>query len=385
MNIAFFTNNYLPNVYGVPRSLETFRRELEAAGHTVFIFAPNFSGHKDNDPKIFRYPSVDTEFKFKFPLAIPYSRKLDKILAGLKLDIIHSHHPNLLGTAAAKWAKKKNIPLVFTWHTLYDQYANFFPFLPQKFVAKWIIGKAVKYANRADKVIVPTESVVPILKKWGVEKEITPVATGVVESEFKNPERQKVREEYGIAEDETLLLLVSRLTEEKNIQFVFEAGLKILKKNQKTKFMIVGDGYLALELKNRTCVENLSDRIIFSGIVEHGELKNYYAAGDIFVAASKSETQGMNVSEAMFAGLPIVALEASGVKSLVENGRNGILVSENEDEFIAAVEKLVLDKDLRKKMADESAKIIREKYTSKICAEKIVRVYEEAIKEKRKE
>jgi glycosyltransferase involved in cell wall biosynthesis len=149
--------------------------------------------------------------------------------------------------------------------------------------------------------------------------------------------------------------------------------------------MIVGDGYLALELKNRTCVENLSDRIIFSGIVEHGELKNYYAAGDIFVAASKSETQGMNVSEAMFAGLPIVALEASGVKSLVENGRNGILVSENEDEFIAAVEKLVLDKDLRKKMADESAKIIREKYTSKICAEKIVRVYEEAIKEKRKE
>ena len=107
MNIAIFTNNYLPNPYGVTQSIESFRREFKKQGHAVFIFAPHYKNYKDENPRVFRYPALDISYKIKFPLAIPYSKKMDKILENLKIDIIHSQHPNLLGIAAMKWAKKK--------------------------------------------------------------------------------------------------------------------------------------------------------------------------------------------------------------------------------------------------------------------------------------
>lgn len=365
-------------------SVETFRQEFEKLGHTVYIFAPNYSDYQDTNKNVFRYPSIDIEIKFRLPLGIPYSRKMDKLIEKLDLDIIHSHHPNLLGSAAMKWAKKKNIPLLFTWHTLYDKYTNFVPFLPSKLTASWIINKAVKYANQADSVIVPTQSIEPIIKNWGVANEkIFPVATGINEAEFSNPDRKKIREQYKIQDDETLLLLVSRLTEEKNIKFLFEAIAEVLQKNPKTKFMLVGDGYLKPELEKEAKKMNLEKQIIFAGAVEAAEIKNYYAAGDIFVYASKSETQGMIITEAMYAGLPIVAVKATGIESLVENDVNGILTSENKEEFISAIEKLIEDKDLRDKMSQESKIIAREKYTASASAQKMLEVYKQVIEENR--
>lgn len=383
MRIAVFTNNYLPNPYGVTGSIESFRRELEVLGHQVFVFAPFYKDYQDNNPNVFRYPSIDIEFKFKFPLAVPYSKKIDKILEKLDPDVIHAQHPNLLGTAARKWAKKKKIPLIFTWHTLYDRYAHFAKIIPQKIAGKWIIKKAVKYANACDQIIIPTESVRPIIRKWGViNPDITAIPTGVEESVFANPDKNIVRKKYHISEDEILLLLISRLTEEKNISFLFEAVAPILKNDAKTKFLVAGDGYLVPELKKMARRKNLEKRIIFAGIIPRVELKNYFSAGDIFVYASKSETQGMAVSEAMYMGLPIVAVEAPGVSSLVENNISGLLVCEDNKEFQKSVGKLIDNSELRKKMGAESARVAREKYTGKVCAQKMLAVYEKAIREK---
>jgi 1,2-diacylglycerol 3-alpha-glucosyltransferase len=135
MRIAIFTNNYLPNPYGVAGSVESFRKVFEKLGHDVFIFAPRWKGYQDENPNVFRYPSIETNVKIKFSFAIPFSLKISKVLEKLDLDIIHSQHPNLMGSAAMHWAKKKNIPLVFTWHTLYDQYAHFAPFIPKRIAA----------------------------------------------------------------------------------------------------------------------------------------------------------------------------------------------------------------------------------------------------------
>lgn len=397
MRIAFFTNNYLPNIYGVPMSVETFRKEFEKRGHTVFVFAPNFPGYIDenknacplenfsekNFGRVFRYPSLDIEIKFRLPLGIPYSRKMDRIIEKLDLDIIHSHHPNLLGSAAMKWAKKKNIPLIFTWHTLYDKYTNFVPFLPAKLSAGWIIKKAVKYANQADSVIVPTQSIEPIIKDWGVVNKIFPVATGIDEKCFSGSDRNKIREKYQIKDDEIVLLLVSRLTEEKNISFLFDAVAEVLQKNPKAKFMLVGDGYLKTELEKEAKKRNLDQQIIFAGLAPAEEIKNYYAAGDIFVYASKSETQGMIITEAMYMGLPIVAVKATGIESLVEENVNGFLTAEEKNKFIEAVQKLLDDAALRQKMSTESSRIAREKYTASASAEKMLQVYAEAIEHKK--
>jgi glycosyltransferase involved in cell wall biosynthesis len=383
MRIAIFTNNYIPNPYGVTGSIESFRRQLEKMGHTVYIFAPFCKNYEDKNPNVFRYPSFDFKYKISFPLAIPYSKKMDKIIASLDLDIIHSQHPNLLGSAAKKWAKKKNIPLCFTWHTLYDKYAHFFPIVPEKIAAAWAIKNATKYANLSDAVIIPTESIRPIIHNWGVtNKNIFAIPTGVEEEFYQNPERNIVRNKFGIKDDEILLLLISRLTEEKNVEFLFRSVIKVLKNNPNTKFLVSGDGYLVPKLKKMVSENNLVNKVFFEGIVKHKELKNYYSAGDIFVYASKSETQGMIVSEAMYCGLPIVAIKATGIESLVENNQNGFLVQESEEEFSEAVQKLIDNPELRKNFGDMSKKLAQEKYTDKICTQNLLNVYQKLISKK---
>jgi len=398
VNIAIFTNNYLPNPYGVSTSIETFRREFEKLGHKVYIFAPKFPGFSDENPNVFRYPAIDFEIKIKFPLAIPYSRKISKILSGLDIDIIHAQHPNLLGTAARKWAKKKKVPLIFTWHTLYDQYTDFVPFLPAKFSAGYMIKKSVKFTEDSDAVVIPTDSIAPILKNWGVhpvkspqsgdaegvfnrvKKEIYVVPTGVSEEEFQNADRNLIRKKYSISDNDILLLLITRLTAEKNVEFVFRSVMEILKERKNVKFLVSGDGYLRPSLE-KYCEQNgISEQVIFSGIVSRDEIKNYYAAADIFVYGSKSETQGMILTEAMYMGLPIVAVCATGVISLVQNNKNGFLTCvTGEKEFAYMITKLILDKKLREKTGEESARIARENFTASVCAKKMLVVYEKAI------
>lgn len=375
MKIGIFTNNYLPNPYGVPGSVESFRKEFEKMGHEVFVFAPRWPGYADKNERVFRYPSLDLKIKIRFPLAIPYSGNIDKILENLDLDIIHSQHPNLLGEAARKWAKRKKIPLVFTWHTLYDRYANFVPFLPSGLIAWWTIRNARRYANLSDQVIAPTDSIIPILRNWGVKKDILAVPTGVEEEMFFFGNGSLTRKKLGLLEEDLVFLLVSRLTEEKNVEFIFDSLRNILKEEKRAKFLIVGGGYLLSKLKDWTKKNDLEDKIFFSGEVEREDVKDYYAAADVFVYASLSETQGMIVTEAMYMGIPILAVRATGISSLVEDGRNGFLTGENILEFGNRAREVFEDVELRKKMADESARIAREKYTSKVCAEKMLSIY----------
>ncbi len=384
MRIAIFTNNYLPNPYGVANSIESFRKQFERLGHAVYVFAPHTKGYFDENPNVFRYPSIDIKYKISFPLAIPYSPKISKALSELNLDIIHSQHPTLLGKTAMKWARKKNIPLVFTWHTLHDKYVHFVPLIPKKIAAWWIIKQAVNYADKSDIVIVPTDSVREIIRKWGVRnKNLVSVPTGVEESLYQNPEGQKIKGQYGIEKNEILLFLVCRLAEEKNIEFIFQSVINVLKSAKEVKFLIGGEGHLVPTLKTLVSRNKLEDRVIFAGAVKKEEIKNYYAAADIFVYGSKSETQGMIVSEAMYAGLPIVAVNATGLKDLIKNNVNGLLVPENKTVFAEAVNKLVADAELRKSFGENSARIAREKYTDSVCAGKMLAIYKTVMENKK--
>jgi glycosyltransferase involved in cell wall biosynthesis len=385
MKIGIFTNNYLPNPYGVSGSVESFRKEFESLGHEVFIFAPFWKDYTDKNPQVYRYPSVDIKIKIRFPLAVPYSRKIDKVLDNLDLDIIHSQHPNLLGSAARKWARKKSIPLVFTWHTLYDQYAHFVSFIPRGLAAWWTIRNARNYANACDGVIVPTESVRPIILGWGVtNKNIVVIPTGVEEQLFENYDDGKIRNKFGIKSDDLVLFLNCRLTGEKNTEFLFRAILPVLQGSKKIKLLSLGGGYLKETLEKTAAEAGVGEQVVFAGEVKKEEVKDFYAAGDIFVYASKSETQGMIITEALYMGLPVVAVRATGISSLVRDGVDGLLVSENEKEFCDAVLRLVVDEKLRRQMGESGSKFARANFTDKISAQKMLAVYEMAIKEKKK-
>ncbi len=394
MRIAIFTNNYLPNPFGVSMSIESFRKEFERLGHTVYVFAPSFKGYMDenknahlNGGQVFRYPALDLSFRgIRFPIVIPYSHRISRILENLEIDVIHAQHPNLLGWEAKRWAKKKNVPLVFTWHTLYDKYAHFTPIIPEKFAAWWAIGNAKRFANYSDQIVVPTSSVRKIIQDWGVmNKDIVAIPTGVEKSFFQNTEREKMRKELNIANDEIALLLVSRMTAEKNVQFLVQSVIEVLKKNRKTKFILAGEGGELVILKKMITNARVFEQVIFQGIVARDVTKNIYAAADIFVYASKSETQGMIISEAMILGLPVVAVSATGIIDAVREGETGFLTNENKDEFVSAIEKLVASNELRRNFGETAREIALENYTSAICAQKMLKIYEEVITRKDKE
>lgn len=381
MNIAIFTNNYLPNPYGVSSSIESFRIEFEKMGHTVYIFAPRFKGYVDENSNVFRYPAIEITFRgVCYPIAIPYSYKISRILKKLDIDVIHAQHPNLLGWVAKKWANKKGTPLIFTWHTLYDKYAHFVPLVPTAISAWWSIGNARRFANKADCVVVPTPSVKSIVKSWGVvNKNIVVVPSGIEEGKFTAPNKVIIRDKFKIKKEDFVILLVSRLTAEKNVEFVFESLIPILKDEKKVKLLVVGGGNKREELEKIVIENKLEDQILFAGEVHQKEIKNYYAAADIFVYASKSETQGMILTEAMYMGLPIVAVKAPGAQDMVGNFVTGILTKEYNEEFSFAVLKLYQEKEIRKQYSQNAQKSAFENYTSQICAQNLLKIYEDAI------
>ncbi len=380
MKIAIFTNNYLPNPYGVSTSVEGFRQSLLNMGHTVYIFAPEWGDNTDDEENIFRYPSVKAPTKIDFSIVIPYSKKIDKIIKSLDIDIIHAQHPNLLGSVANKWSIKKEVPLIFTWHSLYDRYAHYTPIIPEKISGHWAMKEAIGFANDCDNVIVPTNSIIDVLKKTGIEhKRISVVPSGVEEKLFALPDGKKIRQKYKIADDKIVLGTVSRLAEEKNVLFLAEAVAEVLEKNKNTIFICGGEGDLSDEMKEIFQNKKVDSQVIFTGKIEREDVKNYLDAFDIFVYASTSETQGTIVTENMYTGKPIVAVNKNGVGDLIENNINGLSTKENKKDFIKAVQELIDDKDKRLKIGTTAKKIAQEKYTTTACTENLLSVYEKVI------
>ena len=380
MDIAIFTNNYLPNPYGITTSIESFRKEFEKRGHTVYIFAPKNKGYKDKNKNVFRYPSIDIKYKIRFPLPISYAPEIDKKIEKLEIDIIHSQHPNLLGGVAWRWAKKKNIPIVFTWHTIYDKYTHYAPIIPKKLSAYWIIRNSVRYANSVDKIIIPTQSIRKIIKKWGVtNNDIEDVATGVDEENFINANSKKIKEELGIENDKKIILSISRLTEEKNILFLVKEVIKVLKRNPKVVFVLGGDGYLRDKLIKLVNVAGIGEQVYFVGLIERAEIKNYMNLANIFIYASQSETQGTIITEAMYMGLPIVAVDALGVGDLIENGMTGLLSSGKGNDFSKKIDRLLSRESLALLLGKNARRKAKNNYTSGVCADKMLKIYEKLI------
>ncbi|XLQ19961.1 MAG: glycosyltransferase [Candidatus Moraniibacteriota bacterium] len=380
MKIAIFTNNYLPNPYGVSTSVEGFRRSLIALGHTVYVFAPEWGDNSNDEVNIFRYPSVKAPTKIDFSIVIPYSHKMDDVIKSLDIDIIHAQHPNLLGSVASKWAIKKDVPLIFTWHSLYDRYAHYTPLIPEKLSGHWAMKEAAGFAEDCDHVIVPTKSIIDVIKIAGVEHErVSIVPSGVDEDLFVNPMGNKIKNQYDISEDKTVLVTVSRLNEEKNVIFLANCIAEVLSEKSDVVFLCGGEGELQKEMEDIFKLKNVLGQVIFPGKIKREDVKNYLDAGDFFVYASTSETQGTIVTENMYVGKPIVAIGENGVGDLIEDSVNGISVIEDEREFINAVISLIDDKEKIKLMSKAARQIAQEKYTTTACAKNLVQVYEDTI------
>lgn len=386
MHLAHFSNTYFPIVSGVVRSVSAFRKELSDLGHNVFIFAQDAPDYEDEEPFIFRYPAVRLGLPHEIPATIPFSPFIDTLFPALKIDVVHSHHPILVGQAAANIAEKHGLPLVFTYHSRYDEYSQYFPIKSEAIdeflrdaVTSWLDG----YMRRCQHIIAPSDSIRQKIKDvHGVKSSITVVPTGIDLDIFRNADGCKVREKHGW-EQTKVLISIGRLVKEKNWETLLKAVKLVMTCHPDVHFVLIGDGDERENLENFTYDLGISDHVSFIGKIPFDEVPHYLKAADMFCFASRSETQGLVTMEAMSAGLPIVAVDGTGTRDVVTDGVEGFLTEDDSEALSESICKLFEDKQLLvrfKRAVERKANV----FTIKAQAKKLVNVYQEA-KEARKE
>ena len=354
MRIGLFTDTYFPQVSGVATSIRTLKTELEKLGHTVFIFTTTDKDvNRYEDWQIIRIPSVPF-FAFKdrriayrgFSTALEIARQY-------QLDIIHTQTEFSLGLLGVWIAKELRIPVVHTYHTQYEDYV--------RYIAKGMVIRPsmVKYIVRGfmsdlDGVICPSEIVYDLLMKYKVKVEKRVIPTGIELAKFERPEITSeniadLREKLGISNQETMLLSLSRVSYEKNIQAVLAALPAVLEENPDVKLVVAGEGPNLSDLKAQAKRLNITDAVIFTGMIAPSETALYYKAADFFISASTSETQGLTYLESLASGTPIIAHGNPYLDNVINDKMFGTLYYEERDLAGAILEAVIATPDLDEK------------------------------------
>ncbi len=378
MRIAMFTNNYKPYIGGVPVSIEHLAEALRRRGHTVYIFAPTYEDQVE-EPYVIRYPS--------FPIKVA-GAPVPNVLTGifikkvreLNIDVIHVHHPAIVGNVALSIRKKLGVPVVFTYHTRYEAYLHYINGLEKVEQSTGFINWYLHhFCNQCDLLVAPTPGILDYLQKERMKPPIQVMPTGIPMENFL-PEQESVaaiRQQY-LGTADYLTCTVSRLAKEKNLDFQIR-GLSCLKRLLKKKgrtfrHMIIGDGPEKENLMRQIGELGLTENIIFIGNVDNQEIKNYQAAADAFLFTSKSETQGIVLLEAMAVGNPVVAVEASGVRDVVKDGVNGYL-TEEDTYWWAERTRMVLEEVAKREQLSQAAQETAELYSEEEVARQAEQYY----------
>ncbi len=379
MKIGIFTDSYKPYTSGVVTSINTFKHELEKLGHQVYIFAPNYPNYVETDDQVYRYYSVPAPTNPDFALAIPVFPGMKYLLRKLDLDLIHVHSPFTMGRVGLHYARLFKLPIVFTYHTLYDQYVHYLP-VGQELAREMTIKFSNNFCRQVDHLIVPSSEVSNILSSYDIPTPISVIPTGVAVQLFNNArvEGNVLRERYAIPAENKILLNVGRLTKEKNLEFLLKCFAQVHQQKPQTTLVITAQGPQEAALKQLVLDLGLSlERdVIFTGAVPFATLIHVYFSADLFVFSSITETQGLVLVEAMAAGLPVVAIKAFGVLDMVDHGINGLLTECDEGEFTAAILKMLND-DKAYQYFRHNALIKAEEVSSPNMALQLERVYQD--------
>jgi glycosyltransferase involved in cell wall biosynthesis len=307
---------------------------------------------------------------------------LSESLEAFRPQVIHSHHPFLLGNTALRLAARHEVPLVYTFHTFYEHYLHYVPGgeteAMKRFVAKLVAG----YANLCDHVIAPSGSVAKELAQRGVHKPIDVIPTGVDCEALGNGDGPAFRRGLGIPAEAFVVGFVSRLAKEKNLAFLCGAVIDFLSRDADAWFLLAGSGPFEGEVKARLRRSPARRRVRMLGNVEGRELAGLYRTLDAFVFASHTETQGLVVAEAMAAGIPVIALRAPGVEDVVQDAVNGrLLENESIEEFSTALVWLKTLGDGDRAALRNRALATAHSLSEEACATKALALYENARRE----
>lgn len=336
MKIAMMTNNYLPYIGGVPISIQRLSEGLRREGHEVTVFAPNYKEQSD-DCNIMRYHSLIKGIVNGASVPNSFDRRIEREFAKGNFDVIHVHHPMMIGWTAVYLSRKYQIPLVLTYHTRYEQYLHYVKASCFQSAVPLYMKNFMKFC---DMVFAPTPLMQDYLYRIGCEAPVRVLPTGICDDSFHvdADKAQVLRRNLlgdGICNKKYLFCTVARLAKEKNLEFLFRVLAVRKKSNGVSDFrlVLVGEGPEEKHLRKLAVELDLEKEIYFAGRVANEEIKNYCRASDLFLFSSLSETQGIVLLETMAAGTPVLAVRATGVSDIVANGVNGFMTDVSETEF----------------------------------------------------
>lgn len=385
MRIGLFTDTYPPFINGVSTSVLMLKQGLEKLGHEVYVVTVN--------DESFSYKEEDGVLKIpSFPIGLMnfrqsgiYPLKALKIIKKWKLDIIHSHTEFSIGTFARLISKQLNIPLVHTYHTMYEEYIyyitkGYFNSASKKLVEYLTLFLCDK---TIDELIVPTEKTKELFKdKYKVKRDVYVIPSGIDTTRFykENIDKNEIinlKKDLGLKKTDFIVLYVGRIAKEKSIDFLINNFNSVLKRIPKAKMIIVGDGPDIKDLIDLTRKKGLENKIIFTGKAPWTDVPKYYSLCDVFVTASKTETQGLTVMEAMGASKPVVAIRDESFELMITDKKDGLFF-DDEKSYVDMIYEVYKNKKLRDEIS-VNARLTADKYSPYNYAKNVLKVYKKVV------
>jgi len=383
MKIGIFTDAYFPIISGVSTSIKTLSTELRKLGHEVYIITFN---HPNETQEKFVIRIQGTSLPMKglkeYSIAKVTRKKINELVQ-LNLDLVHIHTEFTMGRLGRKFAKKHKIPIVHTYHTMYEDYIHFVTPVFKATLRQFSKSYSKRFANSANEVVFPTIKVKRKFQEYGYKKDSHIVPTGIYLEKFrrinfKQSEIDEMKLKIGLASSDFVLLFLGRLSREKSIVDLLTEFKKVHSKYPETKLVLVGGGPDGDYFTKKVEHLGLSDSVYFVGMVSPDEVASYYQIADLFVNFSTTETQGLTYIEALASGVPLLVKYDDNLEGVIKNNINGFSFK-NDEEFLGLFSKIYDNKVLLDEITANSSKSI-ESFAADKYAKNILKIYETLVK-----
>ncbi|GIV18283.1 MAG: 1,2-diacylglycerol 3-glucosyltransferase [Armatimonadota bacterium] len=379
MHIAIFSESYPPVTNGVAVSVGTLRRELLQRGHRVTVITVRHPQAPAQEEDVIRFPSFTWLFAPDYPLPQPRPLPaLHRFFRENHVDVIHVQIPFLLGVIGLRMGRRHGIPVVAHYHTLYDCYLHYAPVLPQGMLRTLLWWHLRRFYRGAQATVVPSHFACRYLQQHGVPSRMVEVIPTGVEFHPLTVQRDEARARYGLPPERPILVYVGRMAREKNLSLLLEMLPLVQRDVPNVLLWLVGSGNAQEALHKQAQRMGLSTVVRLQGRVAHESISAVYAAADLFVFPSVTETQGLVLWEAQAHGLPCVVVNAGGAPESVRDGVDGLLVPNDAKAFAQAVVRLLKDHDTRHRMSQNA--LNAQRLTPGEMAERMLEVYQRVLR-----
>jgi glycosyltransferase involved in cell wall biosynthesis len=379
VRVLFISDVYFPRVNGVSTSIRTFRQDLGNCGVETVLVAPRYAAPaQEDEPGLMRVPSgyVPRDPEDRRMRWGALTRTLDTLPRD-EFDLVHIHTPFIAHYAGARFARRAGIPCVATYHTFFEEYVHLYiPVLPRR-IGRFI-ARAFTRSQCADvqALIAPSDPMRDILMDYGVTTPIHVLPTGLPADRFGAGDGARFRASAGISPDRPLMTYIGRVAHEKNIDFLVRVFMQVRQAIPNAMLVIAGEGPARDSLRQLVSSLKVEADVHFAGYLDRNTaLLDCYAAANVFAFASRTETQGLVLLEAMAQGAPVVSTAELGTRSILKPGCGALIVQENKDEFAAAVVRVLQDKALQKDLGDRG-RVYAKTWSSASMARRLADLYD---------